>query len=298
MSEQLYTKQFMTIIQSVFRAKSAFQPTFGQMQAIDGITNNSKMFSVKTSDLPVVIGEYSTDPNVAFGKGTDNSSRFGEMQEVIYTDKEVPYEGTWAIHEGMDRFTVNADMNKAIAERLDLQAQAKIRKFNYYYGKMLADSAAGDLGSADDVEKLFSDADDKYTNLEITVPVRAYVTPEIYNAIVDSKLATTSKGSNVNIDTNTYLEFKGFQISKTPEQYMSGAKVIFVPDNIGRAFTGIEVVRSIEAENFYGIKLQGAGKYGAYISEDNKKAIYTAGAGTVTTTTTTKATTTTTTTAH
>ncbi|QYU58204.1 phage capsid protein [Weissella confusa] len=293
-NEQLYTPQFMTLIQSVFRAQSAFQPTFGDMQAIDGITNSKTMFSVKTNDMPVVFNEYNTDADVAFGKGTSNSSRFGELSEVIYEDKEVPYEGTWAFNEGMDRFTVNADLNQAVADRLDAQAQAKIRKFNKYYGTKLVDNAAGDLGSVDDVAALFSTADETFTNLEIMVPVRAYVTPDVYNAIVDSKLATTAKGSNVNIDTNTYLEFKGFAISKTPEQYMNNAKVIFVPDNIGRAFVGIETVRTVESEDFNGIKLQGAGKYGSYISSDNSKAIFTAGlgGGPATTTTTTEATTT------
>lgn len=300
MSEQLYTKQFMQLLQSVFRAQSAFQPTFGSMQALDGITNNATMFSVKTNDLPVVIGEYDTDANVAFGKGTENSSRFGELKEVIYKDKDVPYSGTWAIHEGLDRFTVNADMNQAVADRLDLQAQAKIRKFNVLYGKTLVDNAAADLGDVSEVVALFAKADVTFTNLEITVPVRAYVTADVYNAIVDSNLATTGKNSNVNIDTNTYMEFKGFTITKVPDQYMSGVKVIFVPDNIGRAFAGIEIVRTIETEAFNGVKLQGAGKYGLYISDENKKAIYTAGAGSTTstsstTTTTTQPTTTTTT---
>lgn len=277
MSEQLYTKQFMQLIQAVFRAQSAFQPTFGDMQAIDGITNNTTMFSVKTNDLPVVIGEYDTDANTAFGTGTSNSSRFGELKEVIYTDKDVPYAGTWAIHEGLDRFTVNADMNQAVADRLDLQAQAKIRKFNTLYGKTLVDSASGDLGAVSDVVALFAKADVTFTNLEITVPVRAYVTADVYNAIVDSNLATTAKNSSVNIDTNNYMEFKGFAITKVPDQYMSGAQVIFVPDNIARAFVGIEVVRTVEAINFNGVEMQGAGKYGLYIGEENKKAIYTAG---------------------
>ncbi|MDM7455593.1 phage capsid protein, partial [Lacticaseibacillus paracasei] len=57
--------------------------------------------------------------------------------------------------------------------------------------------------------------------------------------------------------------------------------------------------RTIQSENFAGVALQGAGKAGQWISDDNRQAIFTAGTSTTTTTTKVKPiTTTTTTTSH
>lgn len=288
MAEQIFEKQFAGITQSVFRSQSAFQPAFGEMQVIDGVSNNAKMFALKTSDMPVVIGQYSTDPNVAFGTGTGNSTRFGQMQEVTYKDEEVPYDGTWTMHEGLDDFTLNADFQSALADRLDAQAQAKVRQFNKLFGQKLLDASSEDLGSVSDVVKTFGKAAAKYTNLEVTAPIRAYVDPETYNAIVDSTLTTTAKGSAVNIDENGAMKLKGITITQVPEQYMGGAKIIFLPDGIGKAFLGINVVRALDASDFKGVELQGAGKYGAWVSDVNKKAILTAGYTKPSSTTTSK----------
>ena len=65
---------------------------------------------VKTNNTPVVVGKYKTDANVAMGSGTEGGSRFGELKEVIYTDTEVEYNYLLAIHEGIDRYTVNNDL--------------------------------------------------------------------------------------------------------------------------------------------------------------------------------------------
>jgi len=250
-------------------------PTFGALQALDGISNNAVAFSVKTNDMAVVVGEYSTDENVAFGTGTSNSSRFGQMKEVIYSDTDVPYTANWAIHEGLDQMTVNNDLDAAVADRLNLQAQAKTRQFNVEMGNAL--SVAGtDLGAVDDVNALFESAVEKYTDLEVIAPVRAYVTAAVYNAIIDLANVTTAKNSAVNIDTNGMLSFRGITITKVPTQYMGGKAVIFAPDNIARLFTGINIARTIQAIDFAGVELQGAGKYGTFILDDNKKAIFTA----------------------
>lgn len=292
---RLYQKQFIGLMQTVFGVQSTFTPTFGALQAIDGIQNNAIAFSVKANDVPVAVGTYNTDPNVAFGSGTSNSNRFGPMKEIIYSDIDVPYSFGWSFNEGIDQLTVNNDLDAAVADRLNLQAQAKTRLFNGKLGAYLVDSAAADLGAVDDVNKVFEEASERYTDLEVVVPVRAYVTAEVYNAIIDHQLVTSSKGSAVNIDENGILRFRDIVITKTPTRYMAGKSIIFAPDNIGRAFTGINVVRTIQSENFAGVALQGAGKAGQWISDDNRQAIFTAGTSATTTTSTVKPTTTTTT---
>lgn len=274
---QIFDTNFSDIVQGVFQAQSAFQPAFGEMQVKDGVSVEDTMFTVKATDIPVVLGSYSTDANTAFGDGTANSSRFGKMQEIIYKKKDVPYDGTWAIHEGFDSFTVNANLQAAVADRLDLQAQEKIRLFDHLFGQKLVSAAAKDLGKVDDVVKLFGNAAKEYTNMEVNVPIRAYVSPDTYNAIVDSPVVTSYKNSAVNIDENGILRLKGMLVTEVPDQYMNGAQVIFSPDNIGRGFLGIDVVRTIDAQQFNGSELQGAGKYGAWIADQNKPAILTAG---------------------
>lgn len=293
-----YQKQFIGLMQTVFGVQSTFTPTFGALQALDGIQNNAIAFSVKANDVPVAVGAYNPNPNVAFGTGTSNSNRFGPMQEIIYSDIDVPYSFGWSFNEGIDQLTVNTDLDSAVADRLNLQAQAKTRLFNSNLGAYLVASAAADLGAVDDVNKVFEKASERYTDLEVVVPVRAYVTAEVYNAIIDHALVTSAKGSAVNIDENGIVRFRDIIVTKTPARYMAGKSIIFAPDNIGRAFTGINVVRTIQSENFAGVALQGAGKAGQWISDDNRQAIFTAGTSTTTTTTKVKPITTTTTTAH
>lgn len=271
-----YQKQFISLMQTVFGVQSTFTPTFGSLQALDGIQNNAIAFSVKANDVPVAVGTYSTDSNVAFGSGTNNSNRFGPMQEIIYGDIDVPYSFGWSFNEGIDQLTVNTDLNSAVADRLNLQAQAKTRMFNSKLGAYLVASAANDLGEVTDVNKVFEEASKRYTDLEVVVPVRAYVTAEVYNAIIDNQLVTSTKGSAVNIDENGIMRFRDIIVTKTPTRYMAGKSIIFAPDNIGRTFTGINVVRTIQSESFAGVALQGAGKAGQWISDDNRQAIFTA----------------------
>jgi len=292
---RLYQKQFIGLMQTVFGVQSTFTPTFGALQALDGVQNNAIAFSVKANDVPVAVGTYSTDPNVAFGTGTSNSNRFGPMKEIIYGDIDVPYDFGWSFNEGIDQLTVNTDLNSAVADRLNLQAQAKTRLFNSKLGAYLVASAAADLGAVTDVNEVFEEASERYTDLEVVVPVRAYVTAEVYNAIIDHQLVTSSKGSAVNIDENGIVRFRDIVVTKTPTRYMDGKAIIFAPDNIGRAFTGINVVRTIQSENFAGVALQGAGKAGQWISDDNRQAIFTAGTSATTTTSTVAPSTTTTT---
>ena len=59
-----------------------------------------------------------------------------------------------------------------------------------------------------------------------------------------------------------------------PEQYFENNVVaIFSPDGIVIPFIGIETARTVEAEDFDGVKLQAAAKGGTFVLDDNKKAI-------------------------
>lgn len=282
MATQLFADRFAGLLPAVFQAQAAFTGVFGDLQAVDGISDSDTAMRVKTNDLPVVLGTYSTDPNVAFGTGTANSSRFGQMKEIIYKDVAVPYSEPWNFHEGLDRFTVNANLDAAVADRLNTEAQAEVRKLNLQLGAYLVSKAAADLGAVDDVVALFDKADEQMTELEVNVPVSAYVSPEVYNKIIDNTLTTTGKQSSVNIDTNGVVEFKGFKVYKVASKYLANGtktvKAVFAPDGVGRAFMGISTLRAIEAIDFDGIELQGAGKTGQYISDENLKAVFTAGA--------------------
>lgn len=277
---RIYQKQFAELMAKIYGVQAAFLPTFGSIQTLDGISNSATAFSVKTNDLPVVTNEYATGANVAFGTGTASTSRFGELKEVIYTDTDVPYSFSYAFNEGIDIHTVNIDADSAVADRLELQAQALLRKFNVAAGTYLA-TGATDLGSLADINAIFEEAVVKYTDLEVLAHVTAYVNAEMYNAIINLPSVSSAKGSSVNIDENGILSFRGMTVSKLPSQYLGGKPVIFAPDNIGKAFTGIATARAIPSENFDGYAVQGAGKGGHFVPDDNKAAVFTATVKTV-----------------
>lgn len=275
-----YQKQFKALMQAVFQKQAYFSEFFGgSLEALDGVTHNKTAFSVKTSDIPLVVGtEYIKDANVGFGTGTSNSTRFGERTEIIYQDTDVPYTWEWVYHEGIDRHTVNADFNGAIADRLDLQAQAKVQQFDNHGGAFIS-SVAGHTESladytADSVLKLFNDLSTYYVNIEAVGQKIAYVVPALYNAIVDHPLTTTAKSSSANIDQNGILTFKGFQIKEVPDaKFQTNEAAYTTIAGVGKQFTGINTARTIESEDFDGIALQGAGKAGEYILPANKLAV-------------------------
>src|SRR5690625_2217141 len=275
-----YQKQFRQLLQAVFRTQAYFRDFFGgNIEALDGVQHNETAFYVKTSDIPVVVGtEYNKDTNVGFGTGTSNSTRFGPRTEIIYTDTPVPYTWEWVYHEGIDRHTVNNDMQSAIADRLDLQAQAKIKQFNTQHSQFIS-SVAGHEATVegyneDAILALFNELSNYYVNIEAVGNKAAKVTPELYNAIVDHPLATTGKHSSANVDQNSILTFKGFAIEEIPEAQLQDDDVAYAYiQGVGKAFTGINTARTIESEDFDGVALQGAGKAGEFILDDNKKAV-------------------------
>lgn len=283
-----YEKQFAELLPTVFEARSYFGDFFaGDMQALDGVQENATAFSVKTSDLEVVIGEYDTDANTGFGTGTGNSTRFGDRQEIIYTNTDVPYTFEWSWHVGIDRHTVNNDVDAAVADVTARRAESVITKFNNQASAFIA-TAAGETKELTDVFgpdvpksdrddavlKFFNDLATYYTNLEANGTLHAKVKSDLYNAIVDHPLVTSGKNSSANIDTNNIVEFKGFMIQKLADKaFQTGSIGYAYVGGIGKAFTGINTARTMESEDFDGIAYQGAGKGGHYVLDDNKPAI-------------------------
>lgn len=275
-----YQPQFKQLLQAVFQNRAYFRDFFGgEIEALDGVQHNQTAFNVKTSDIPVVVGtEYNKDANVAFGTGTSNTTRFGARTEIIYTDTPVPYTWEWVFHEGIDRHTVNNDFEVAVADRLDLQAQAKVNQFNAAHSAFIS-SVAGHQETlagytADEVLALFNNLSNYFINIEAVGTKAAKVTPELYNAIVDHPLTTSGKHSSANIDQNNILTFKGFAIEEIPEAQLRGGDVAYAYiQGVGKAFTGINTARTIESQDFDGVALQGAGKAGEFILDDNKKAV-------------------------
>ena len=274
-----YEKQYAGILQTVFGVRAAFTGALSTIQILDGVQENAKAFSVKTNNTPVVIGEYKTGANDGgFGDGTGQKSRFGNLTEIKYENTDVDYGYTLTIHEGLDRYTVNNDLNAAIADRLKLQSEAQTRQMNKRIGKFMSDNAGQTEALADFTEEkvkaLFNKVNAYYINQEVTAPVTIYLRPELYNAIIDMTANTSAKGSSVSIDNNGLARYKGFALVETPAQYFdTGVLAVFSPDGIVIPFVGISTARTIESTNFDGVQLQAAAKGGTYILDDNKKAV-------------------------
>lgn len=280
MAIKLYTKQYAGMLQDIFESKSAFLRAFGgEIQTIEGAEADSNFLNLKISDTDVVIQNYNTGENVGFGTGTGNSNRFGPRKEVKSVDLQVPFDTPLAIHEGIDSYTVNDIPEQVVAERLALHAVAWAENYDAVMSKELSDNAdetlTGDL-TEEGVTKLFADARKKFVNNKVSNSVAwvAYVNADIYNFLIDSKLATTDKNSSANVDEQSIYKFKGFVLVELPDdKFQEGEQAYFVADNVGVAGIGIPVARTMDSEDFAGVALQGAGKLGKYIPEKNKKAI-------------------------
>lgn len=275
-----YQQEFKQLLQAVFRKQSYFGDFFGGgIEALDGVQHNETAFYVKTSDIPVVVGtQYNKGANVGFGTGTGNTTRFGPRTEIVYTDTPVDYSWEWVYHEGIDRHTVNNDFQAAVADRLELQAQAKVQQFNASHGAFISSVASHQetLGGydADEVLALFNALSTYYVNIEAIGTKVAKVAPELYNAIVDHPLTTSGKGSAANVDQNNILTFKGFSIQEIPDAQLQTDEVAYTYiQGVAKAFTGINTARTVESEDFDGVALQGAGKAGEFIPDDNKRAV-------------------------
>lgn len=280
MAIKIYTKEYAGMFQSIFNSRARFLRSFGgSIQVKDGVKETDKFLHLKTTSADVVIQAYNTGANVAFGTGTGNSNRFGQRQEIKAVDTSVEYESPLAIHEGVDSVTVNDIPDEVVAERLEAQALAWTEYENALLAKALSDNAsetlAGEL-SNDGVTALFAAAHKKFVNNKVSRDITwvAYVNTDVYDFLVDNNLATTAKNSSANIDTQTLYAFKGFVLEETPDVYFEeGEQAIFAADNVGVVGTGISMVRTLDSEDFFGVAIQGAAKYGKYIPDNNKKAI-------------------------
>ncbi|MHC5374532.1 hypothetical protein ACYSNU_12110 [Enterococcus sp. LJL120] len=163
---------------------------------------------------------------------------------------------------------------------MEKQAAAIAKLIDISQGKQLSVKASktltGEL-SEEGVVKMFNEASKEFTQNEVDKDAikRAYVTSDIYNFLVDNKLATTAKNSAVNIDSNTMYRFKNFVLHEVPDARFVGAEnAYFVVDGIGKAFAGFNEYRALtENTDFFGVALQSLVKYGTYIPDGNSKAI-------------------------
>ncbi|WP_373750319.1 capsid protein [Jeotgalibaca porci] len=280
MAMKIYTQQYAGMLPNIFEAKSAYLRAFGgSIQTIVGAEADEDYLKLKISDTDVVIQNYSTDANVAFGTGTGNSNRFGPRKEVKSIDMQVPFDAPLSIHEGIDRYTVNDIPEQVVAERLALHAVAWAERYDSIMKTVISGQASatltGDLSKAS-VTKLFADARKAFVNNKVSNSIAwvAYVTADVYNFLIDSELAKTDKNSSVNIDNQTMYKFKGFELVELPDdKFVATENAYFVADGVGQAGVAIPVARTFESEDFAGVALQGAGKLGKYIPEKNEKAI-------------------------
>ena len=280
MAIKLYTKQYAGIVPDLFESRTHFLRSFGgTVQVHADAEYNDKFLTLKTTDTDVTIQAYDTGANVAFGTGTGSTSRFGERHEVKSVDTTVEWETPLAIHDGIDRFTVNDIPEQVVAERLALHGAAWAEHVDGMLGKALSDNASetltGEL-TEEGVVQAFTDARKKFVNNKVSRNVAwvAYVNTDVFNLLVDSRLATTAKNSSANIDNQTLYAFKGFLLQEIQDDaFQVGEQIYFAADGVGVVGIGIEVTRALDSEDFNGVALQGAGKYGKYIPTKNQKAI-------------------------
>ena len=280
MAIKLYTKQYAGIVPDLFESRTHFLRSFGgTVQVHADAEYNDKFLTLKTTDTDVTIQAYDTGANVAFGTGTGSTSRFGERHEVKSVDTTVEWETPLAIHDGIDRFTVNDIPEQVVAERLALHGAAWAEHVDGMLGKALSDNASetltGEL-TEEGVVQAFADARKAFVNNKVSRNVAwvAYVNTDVFNLLVDSKLATTAKNSSANIDNQTLYAFKGFLLQEIQDDaFQVGEQIYFAADGVGVVGIGIEVTRVLDSEDFNGVALQGAGKYGKYIPTKNQKAI-------------------------
>lgn len=280
MTIKLYTEQYVGMIPSIFESKSAYLRVFGgTIQTIQGAQAKSDFLKLKISDTDVVIQDYDTGENVAFGEGTGNSNRFGPRKEVKSTNLQVPFDNPLSIHEGIDEFTVNDIPDDVVAERLALHAVAWADHYDTIMRDEISAQASetleGEL-TEESITDVFAQARRIFVNNKVSKSVTwvANVTTEVFNFLVDSDLAKTDKNSNVNIENQTLYAFKGFVLNELPDdKFVDGEHIYFVADGVGVTGLAIPVTRAMDSEDFAGVALQAAGKLGKYIPEKNRKAV-------------------------
>lgn len=267
----LFTDKLLMTLPLIYNAKTAFSGALAPLQVLDGVTDGTKAFKVKRSATPVVVNQYdaTTDLN------DSTKSRFGKINEVTYGDIDVDYDYADALNEALDPFTVNQDMNAAVAERHELQGIALTRRSNSRLGAYLSKSAGQTLTLLDytpeNVAKLFNQASAWFTENEIDGNTYAYVTPDLFNAMVDLIQFKSLTGATVDANNNKLINYKGFSVESTPTKYfVKGDMAYFTAEKIVIPFIGIQFSRSMEDKDVAGQILQTATKGGQYVQDENK----------------------------
>lgn len=270
-----FEKRFLRVLPSVFAIRRKFGRAFMDLQVLDGIAENKTAMTVKTNDMAVIVNEYN---QTAIVDAKDSNNRFGKLQEVIYTNTDVEYDVPLSTNILIDITTVNNDLDVAVAEQLIRAAEKYTVDMNVADGEFFSDNAGITKTIADfsdeETELVLNELAAEYINLEVAVDVTMYVRPDLYGALVDSRLASTGKNSSVSIDRNGIYWFKGFRVEAVPAQYFEGDDVAYlVPDGIALPFIGISMARAIQDSKYAGLILQTLSKGGRFVLDDNKKAI-------------------------
>lgn len=266
----LFTDKLLMNLPLIYDAKTAFSGALANLQVLDGVTDGTKAFKVKRSATPVVVNDYDEDLEI----NATNGSRFGKVNEVTYGDIDVDYSYLKSLNEALDQFTVNQDLNQAVADRHELQAIALTRLSNSRIGKYLSQVAHKELilsdYTAEKVSDLFNQASADFTENEIDGNLYAYVTPTLFNAMIDLIQFKSLTGASVDVNNNKLINYKGFAVESTPSKYFAtGDVAYFTAEKIVIPFIGIQYSRTIEDSRFGGQLLQSAVKGGQYIQDEN-----------------------------
>ena len=270
-----YALQLVALLPTVFETERKFGRSFSALQVLDGVAENKTAFTVKTNDQAIVINNYD---KTAIVDAKDSNNRFGKLQEIIYTNEDVKYDVPLSTNVLLDAVTVNTRLELAVAENLIRTASEYTTQMNIADGKFFSDVAqiVEDIADLEDAstEALLNKLSAAYIDLEVSVDVTMYCKPELYGALVDSRLATTGKNSSVSIDANGLYWFKGFRIEAVPSKYFEEGDVAYlVPDGVAVPFVGISLARTIEDSKYAGLILQTLSQGGRFVLDDNKKAI-------------------------
>ena len=270
-----YALQLVALLPTVFETERKFGRSFSELQVLDGVAENKTAFTVKTNDQAIVINNYD---KTAIVDAKDSNNRFGKLQEIIYTNEDVQYDVPLSTNVLLDAVTVNTRLELAVAENLIRTASEYTTQMNIADGKFFSDVAqiVEDIADLSDesTEALLNKLSAAYIDLEVSVDVTMYCKPELYGALVDSRLATTGKNSSVSIDANGLYWFKGFRIEAVPSKYFEEGDVAYlVPDGVAVPFVGISLARTIEDSKYAGLILQTLSQGGRFVLDDNKKAI-------------------------
>lgn len=264
-----YELQFKDLMPAIYNTAGAFVDALNGLEITDGITESENAFYLKKAVTPVTINNY--DPS----KGTDEDCAFGTLVKQTYTNVPAPYSLKLAANIGLDKFSVNNDLDFAVADTMEQISRAQLQKLNTEIGKILVNAAGKTIDTAKDVEDMFNQAAAELDEKEVIGTRIAYVSPQVRSLLVDSGLTVVDKRSVIDITKDTVEMHKGFIIQVVPTTYLgSDVDAIFTVAHVGQAYMGISTMRALdEVPGFDGTQVQMSAKAGAIIPEENKPAV-------------------------